>query len=383
VFRRTGDQYYAFTISPTTKQWEVFKSSSSGLVALSEGIEQTIHGLDADDVLRVDTSGSDFSFYINNALVGQVSDTDYPEGSVGFYAENIENANTHVHYGKLTILNLAASPQDDVGALLYEDDFTNPTTGWDVAEFDNYFIGYHEPESYHIEIKSPHLRAPVVPIPEPATHNYPDATIEAEIQTVSARTSTEGDYRYGLVFRRSGDQYYAFAISPTTKKWEVFKSSPSGLVSLASGEEQSIHELDVDDVLRVDAQGPNFLFSINDQLVGQVTDSDYPGGEIGFYAENFENANTHVHYGNLTVREVKYSLKCDISGGTFNVRSGPGTNFAQTGLLSTGDSVTALGKSANMWIKIVVPGSDQPGWVSYDDGLMTCTPGVDLFPVVQ
>jgi hypothetical protein len=125
------------------------------------------------------------------------------------------------------------------------------------------------------------------------------------------------------------------------------------------------------------------LFSINERLVGQVTDSDYPGGEIGLYAENIENANTHVHFGNLTIREVKYSLKCQVLGGTLNVRTGPGKNNPQIGLLSEGDEVTALGRSANQWIKIVVEGSDQPGWVSYDDGLMSCTPSVDLFPIVE
>jgi hypothetical protein len=163
----------------------------------------------------------------------------------------------------------------------------------------------------------------------------------------------------------------------------VFKSSPSGIVPLENGVEPNIQGLDVDDLLRVDAKGPNFLFTINDQLVAQITDSDYPAGEIGFYAENIENANTHVHFGNLSVREAKYSLMCNVVGGTLYVRSGPGKTFAQTGLLSDGDTVKALGISPNNWIKIVVEGSDTPGWVSYSDGFMSCTPGVDLFPVVD
>ena len=320
------------------------------------------------------------------ACTGQVAATQPPESSPPPEASpsipNTATSATPTGAESAPTSEPTSEPASDPN-ILYQDDFTNPTTGWDVAEFDNYFIGYHEPESYHIEIKSPFLKAPVVGIPDAAAHDYPDATIETQVQTVSGRTSTEGDYRYGLVFRRTGDQYYAFTISPITKKWEVFKSSPSGLVSLAEGVEDSIHELDVDDVLRVDAKGPNFLFSINERLVGQVTDSDYPGGEIGFYAENVENANTHVHFGNLIVREVKYSLKCDVVGGTLYVRSGPGKNFAQIGLLSDGDSVTALGKSNNQWIKIVLEGSDEPGWVSYSEGFMTCTPTTDLFPVVD
>ena len=77
--------------------------------------------------------------------------------------------------------------------VLYQDDFTNPATNWAVAKFGNLFIGYHEPESYHIEIQSPHLTAPVVSIPDPAAHNYPDATIELAVQTVSGKTATEGE----------------------------------------------------------------------------------------------------------------------------------------------------------------------------------------------
>src|SRR6188474_1935900 len=258
VFRQSGANYYAFTISPTTKKWEVFKSSPSGLTPLKDGTEESIQGLDVDDVLRVDSQGSNFLFYINAKLVGQVTDSDYPDGTVGLYAENLENVKTHIHFNTLTVRKVEGLPQPDEGALFYQEDFTNPTTGWAVAEFGSYFIGYHEPESYHIEIQSPHLPAPVVSIPDAAAHNYPDATIEVAVQTVSGKTSTEGDYRYGIAFRQSGANYYAFTISPTTKKWEVFKSSPSGFTPLKEGIEDSIQGLDVDDVLRVDAQGSHF-----------------------------------------------------------------------------------------------------------------------------
>ncbi|HET9908618.1 MAG TPA: SH3 domain-containing protein [Anaerolineales bacterium] len=384
VFRRTGDNYYAFTISPITKTWEVFKSSPSGIVNLTQGTDEGIQGLDVADLLRVDAQGSNFFFSINNQPVGELTDVDYAAGTVGLYAENIENTNTHVHFDALTIKNVEAPPQEDVGALLYEDAFTNPGTGWAAAEFDNYFIGYHEPEYYHVEIKSPFLKAPVVSIPNSETNNFPDATIELQVYTVSGRTATDGDYRYGLAFRRSGDNFYAFTISPTTKTWEVFKSSPSGIVTLSQGTDEGIQGLDVDDLLRVDAQGSSFLFSINNQLVGQITDTDYPEGSVGLYAENLENTNTHVHFDGLTIRDVTFALSCSIlEGGTVNVRNGPGTTFAQIGILSSGDSVKAFGKSANQWIQIELEGSAEPGWVSYSEGYMSCTPSVDMFPVVS
>jgi hypothetical protein len=315
--------------------------------------------------------------------VGQVTDPDYSEGETGLYTENLTNTNTHVHFNTLTIRNLEAPPPEDVGALLYQDDWTNKATGWPEADFGDYFIGYHEPEYYHVEIKTANARAPVVSIPDSKTSGFSDATIELQVLTVSGRTAADGDYRYGLAFRRSGDNYYAFTISPTTKKWEVLKSSPSGVVVLEEGVDESIHGLDVDDLLRVDAQGSNFLFSINDVLVSQVIDPDYSEGEIGLYTENLTNTNTHVHFNTLSVRGVKFSLMCSINeGGTVYVRTGPSQTFPTIGTLSSGDTVRALGKSSNQWIQIIVEGSAEPGWVSYSEGYMTCTPSVDLFPVV-
>ena len=144
--------------------------------------------------------------------------------------------------------------------VLYQDNFTNPATGWSEDRFDNYFIGYHEPEYYHIEVTSPNSKTTVF---EPQKKSFEDNTIELQVLTNSTKTFPTGDFRYGLAFRRSGDQYYAFTISPRSKQWFALKSSPNGITVLAQGTDENIHELDTDDALRVDAQGPNFLFHIN------------------------------------------------------------------------------------------------------------------------
>jgi Bacterial SH3 domain len=381
VFRRSGDQYYAFTISQRTKKWYFLKSSPTGLEVLKEGTEGSIHDFDVDDVLRVDAQGSSFFLHVNDHLVDEVNDSAYANGEVGFYVESFDSPSTHIHFNTLTIRNYEAPVLGPEVAVLYQDDFTNPGTGWTEKTFDNYFIGYHEPEYYHIEISSPNYKAPVVV--EPEKRSIQDATIELQAFTNSAKTAPEGDFRYGLALRRSGDQYYAFTISQRTKKWAVLKSSPNELITLQEGTEDSIHNVDVGDLLRVDAQGPNFFFHINDRLVAQITDPDYAIGEVGFYAETLDSSNTHIHFDTFTIRELELALTCAVSSGTLYVRSGPGKTFAQMGILSDGDSVEALGISSNQWIKIVVEGSDEPGWVSYDDGFISCTPGVDLFPIVN
>jgi len=349
---------------------------------LAEGTEESIHNLDSEDILRVDAQGSKFSFHINDRLIGQVTDPDYASGEVGFYSQTFDCTNIHIHFDSLSIRNFEA-PQilEPELAMLYQDDFTNPATNWPEKKFDNYFIGYHEPEYYHVEITSANYKTTVF---EPEKQSFSDVTIEVKVFTNSKKTAATGDFSYGLVFRRSGDQYYAFTISPRTKKWFVLKSSPNALVVLAEGTENGIHDLDVEDILRVDAQGSKFSFHINDQLAVQVTDPDYASGEVGFYVQTFDSPNIHIHFDSLSIRNFEAPLVCNVSALALYVRSGPGTEFPSLTFLSNGDIIEPLGRNPDGdWIKIRLEGSEDEGWIFDSAGLVACNTDVDLLPVVN
>jgi len=271
---------------------------------------------------------------------------------------------------------------DDVAVdinVLYHDDFTNPATGWAEEKFDNYFVGYHEPEYYHVEISSPNYKTTVF---EPDGQTYSDVTIEVKAFTASSKTAETGDYIFGPVFRRSGDQYYVFAISQRAKEWYVLKSTPFELVVLAEGTDEDIHDADEGDVLRVDAQGSNFSFSINDKLVSQITDSDYVDGEVGFYVQTFDAANVHIHFDELNIRTFEATLLCDVKALAMNVRDGPGTSYASSKFLSSGDSIQPLGRSEDGdWLLISLDGNGR-GWVSYAEGYLDCNASVDTLSVI-
>jgi hypothetical protein len=298
VVRRAGEQYYGFTISPHTKRWFVLKSSPSGVKVLAEGTEDSIQGLEGADTLRVDAKGPDFSFHINGRLVSQVKDADYVSGEVGFFVQTFDSPRAHIHYDSLVMREFAAPPPPQ--AVLYEDNFADPTSGWPKQlVFDKFYIGYHEPEYYHVEVHAANART-VVAVPE---QSFDDFVAEAELFVSQENTAPSGDFRYGLVVRRAGEQYYGFTISPHTKRWFVLKSSPSGVKVLAEGTEDSIQGLEGADTLRVDAKGPDFSFHINGRLVSQVKDADYVSGEVGFFVQTFDSPRAHIHYDSLVIRE--------------------------------------------------------------------------------
>ena len=374
--RRSGNRYYAFTISPRTQSWYVFKSTPTGLEVLEEGTDDSIQGLVEADTLRVDAQGPAFTFHINGRLVSRFSDPDYAEGEVGFVVETFDGPRAHIHYDELTIREVEAPP---LQLVLYEDDFSNITSGWpNELEFDNYYIGYHEPSFYHVEVHEPNDSAVIVLPGE----SFDDLTAEAEVLVSEANTDPSGDFRYGLAVRRSGNRYYAFTISPRTQSWYVFKSTPTGLEVLEEGTDDSIQGLVEADTLRVDAQGPAFTFHINGRLVSRFNDPDYAEGEVGLVVETFDGPRAHIHYDDLTIREVEAPpVLCTVMVGLLNIRNGPGVDYTPPiDVLSEGTSLEPLGRNPDaLWIQVWVPESGLTGWVRATSSYVFCdVPIVEL-----
>ena len=133
---------------------------------------------------------------------------------------------------------LTVTPQSTAlpHGVLYEDDFSNPGSGWPIVDVDNYHFEYHPPDFYRVEVKSAHETVTVF-----RGMMFGDATVETMVLVDHTATDT-GAFRYGLALRRSGEQYYAFTISPRSKSWQIAKHSPTGVKVLAEGAVDTVGE---------------------------------------------------------------------------------------------------------------------------------------------
>lgn len=297
--------------------WSVLKSSAAGLEVLDEGKVSTLQGFaplgftpSASDKLRVDASGNNFEFLINSEIVSRISDSDYASGEVGFFVETLDEPLTHIHYDKLVIRQAEPFEADEVssGDILFQDDFSNPDSGWpeENKEDDPYRVGYHPPGYYHIEVSEANDS-----LTETRGDSYDNASVEAEL-FVDFTDTEDGDFRYGLMLRRQADdKYYAFTISSRTGRWYILKETPSGREVLAEGSVDTLTGFappgfspNTSDKLRVDANGADFVFYINDEPMIRIQDDAYDSGEIGFFLETFDETLAHIHYDSLTVRKV-------------------------------------------------------------------------------
>jgi serine/threonine-protein kinase len=317
ALRRTADDYYAFTVSSRSGEWAVLKSSAAGINVLKEGKVNNLQGIapagftpDKSDTLQVTASGSNFNFQINGQSVADLNDADYGSGEIGFFVQTFDETLAHIHFDALTISQAEAGAQGSNAPEQpnqLEDSFTDSTSGWPVSKDDKYIIGYHPPDYYHVQVGVPNDRT-VVTYPQ----EFTDVTVETEV--LVDHTDTEaGNFRYGLALRRTGDEFYAFVVSPRSGTWQALISSVDGLKVMAEGEINTLRGFapagftpDKTDTLRVDAKGGDFIFHINGQPVTQISNADYAKGAVGFFVETFDETLAHVHYEQIKIREVEF-----------------------------------------------------------------------------
>ncbi|MCB0014510.1 MAG: SUMF1/EgtB/PvdO family nonheme iron enzyme, partial [Anaerolineales bacterium] len=180
--------------------------------------------------------------------------------------------------------------------VLYEDDFTDINRGWPTEAQDAALFGYHPPDFYHVEVSQP--QQSVVAF---RGLDEGDFTAEADI-VVDHTTSTDGDFYYGLAFRRSEAGFYAFTISSRTDRWQLFRQDGTERAELASGSMDEMGGLIRLDRMRVDVSGAQITVGLNGIVVAQVEDDTLTQGDVGFFVQTLDEPLAHVHFDYLVIR---------------------------------------------------------------------------------
>jgi hypothetical protein len=185
--------------------------------------------------------------------------------------------------------------------ILYRDEFRHPSSGWDQGTIDNFILRYVRDSGrryYQVQVQGPHDQY-VTSVPN--EREYGDVNVDLR---AIAEASSSGDFRYGLVFRQSGNQYYAFVISPVTKMWYFLKSSSAGLETLREGTNERMRGFEDRNILRVESYGSIFLLFINGRFIDWISDPDYASGEVGLFVETIDSSDAIIDFDSIIIWEV-------------------------------------------------------------------------------
>lgn len=194
--------------------------------------------------------------------------------------------------GGVAVATVAAQGGVAKGELLYEDDFSNPDSGWDIREGSDASTVYQSGQ-YHITVNE----IDWVAWGNPYSH-FDDFVLEVDATQVAG--TDDNDFgillRYVDVdnfyrFEISGDGYYSFDLMQDNE-W---------LTLIEWTESDAIRQGTSTNTITVVCDGPKFEFYVNGVYLDEYRDNTFPSGDIGLLAGTIQEAPVHIAFDNLKV----------------------------------------------------------------------------------
>lgn len=170
----------------------------------------------------------------------------------------------------------------------FEDDFSDPASGWGAASHETYVRGYQQGR-YLFQIDVPQWFVWAT-----SGRSYEDV----ELATV-VRTAGQTDNHYGLICRYREEQFYYFAIS-TDGYYAIFRMDEEGelrpLTGSAMLRSTTIHTDGTDNRLTASCRATELTFYVNGALVAEIEDDTLVKGDVGMATGTGSTGGTSVWF---------------------------------------------------------------------------------------
>ncbi len=190
--------------------------------------------------------------------------------------------------------NGADTPPPPPPDAIFQDDFSDKGSGWEVGDYDSGSVGY---KSGVYSVASEELEMVMWGV---ANRSFDNVIIDVDATQISA--GPDSDNAYGIVCREqgngdgyylrvSGDGYYSIAKA----MGEEFEA----LVEWA--ESDAIRQGNASNHIRAICDGSTLTLFVNGQRLATAEDSAFASGDIALTATTYEADSSEVHFDNLVV----------------------------------------------------------------------------------
>lgn len=185
-------------------------------------------------------------------------------------------------------------PEVSAGSVLFQDDFTRTTSGWDRYKDEAYSANYVD-GAYQINISAPNTQAWARPHLE-----FNDVRIEV----MATKTGGSDDNMFGVICRyQDAQNFYFFLLSSDGYTGiGVYRGGKERLISAdALHPSSQIQTGDSSNHIRADCIGTQLALYINGALATKASISNAPPGDVGLIAGAYENADVEIRFDQLSV----------------------------------------------------------------------------------
>jgi len=180
--------------------------------------------------------------------------------------------------------------------ILFQDDFSDSSGNWYTYVDDNGITDY-ENEGFRININEPNAYHWTNPAKE-----FTDTRIEIEATKLSGPEEND----FGIICRyQDENNFYFFTIS--SDGFYGIAKIVEGVESLIGMEELGLDESIIKsgesmNLIRADCNGSSLALYANGKLLAEVSDSEFPSGDIGLIVSTYEEPGSDILFDNLIVR---------------------------------------------------------------------------------
>ncbi len=190
----------------------------------------------------------------------------------------------------------ALSPTGSPGVLFY-DLFSNQDGNWDQTTGTSGSTDYFE-SAYRIQVSADNTDVWA----NPANQSFADVSIEAD----ATRNGGPLDNDFGLICRYQNVTNFYYGIISSDGYFGILKSGSDGTNML--GQDNLVASTLIDQSLdthhmRLDCIGDQLSLYVDGQLLTQVTDSEYPTGNVGVIAGTYSQPGADILFDNFYVRQ--------------------------------------------------------------------------------
>jgi hypothetical protein len=193
-----------------------------------------------------------------------------------------------------TVAPPTSTPAPQPGSIVFQDDFADPGSGWEVGDYETGSVGYEDGVYYVTSVGN------TLPMWGVAGRFLTDLIIEVSTTQVSAGPESDNEYGVACRVQPNGDGHY-LSISGDGY-YSIWLRQGSDWVPLVNWtESDAIRRGEATNRVRAVCDGPTLALSVNGEHLATVQDTTFAGGDIALTAASYESQAVRIVFDDLVV----------------------------------------------------------------------------------